>query len=72
MPYLTDAASPPAGLAQTETSDQRWAGQHRFAGARRDVPDANLDAARGIVIAILLAMPVWGAVALAVRWLLAS
>jgi hypothetical protein len=42
------------------------------AGMRTDPHDAGLGAARGIGIAILLALPVWGAVALAVRWLLGS
>ncbi len=83
MQYLTDTASPPSSDAKTEAAE-RWAGHLRFmagkdaaadgwcAGMRTDPHDAGLGAARGIGIAILLALPVWGAVALAVRWLLGS
>ncbi len=68
MPYLADAASPPA-------TPRIAAGRDNFAdgraiGGRSDQHDNSLDAARGIAIAVLLALPVWGAVALAIRWLL--
>ncbi len=69
MRYLADAASQP-------TNPRLAAGQDKFAdgwatAGRGDQHDNSLDAARGIAIAILLALPVWGAVALGIRWLLA-
>ncbi len=70
MPYVTDAGSPPATPRMTagrDTSTDGWA-----TGGRRDQRDNSLDAARGIAIAVLLALPVWGAVALAIRWLVNS
>ena len=70
MPYVTDAASPPKaprGSTGKDTFADGWA-----SGGRSDQHDNSLDAARGIAIAVLLALPVWGALALGIRWLLSS
>jgi hypothetical protein len=42
----------------------------RPVASRDDSHDNGLDAARGIAIAVLLALPIWGVLFLLVRWLL--